>query len=102
MGYIGGWNSQQKINRICWTLGGEYCLRLFNIVIHEQRERERERRANEAFMRQLMESIKNRRLSHGSCCTPVDIKKLFNSDACDDDDDDYSHFFQGLDLEVAS
>lgn len=110
MGYIGGWNSQQKLNRICWNLGGEFCLRLFNFVSHQQREREERQRQNELISQQFLERIKERRLSLASPCVVVDIEKLLNSydeDAGDDheheqDDEDYSRFFDGLNLAVAS
>ena len=85
-------------------------MRLFNIVSPQYRELEERQRQFELFSRGIISILRNRKSSHSSCCTPVDIKKLFNNDACDDhdhdddddDDDDYSRFFEGLDLEVAS
>lgn len=101
MGYIGGWNSQQKLNRICWNLGGEFCLRLFNFVSHQQRERERKKRESDLFFQKLLKSIRENRPSHGSCCGSVNLEEIFNIES-NDEHEDFSRFFDGLNLAVAS
>ena len=78
---------------------------LFKIVSIQQSERERMQREYEKYGHlfwEVMDDLKKRWPRRGSCCIPMDIEDLFNIDDVTDhdDDDDYSHLFEGLNLEV--